>query len=107
MGSDLVRRGSFFLRVVAVKLVVPLAASIMVRFQPNGNIRPLWKSAGDVIQACFDRDVPKGKALYLNGTDELETSKEAQDVANRRSLWDYSLKAAEIKPGDTVLVNWE
>lgn len=107
MGSDLVRRGSFFLRYVQIKLLLPLFASLMVRSQPNGTIRPLWKSAGDVVEACFDREIPKGKALYLNGTDVLETGKEAQDTANRQQLWEYGLRAAEIKPGDTVLKNWQ
>lgn len=107
MGSDLVRRGSFLLRVIQVKLLMPVAASIAVRFKPNGAIRPLWKSADDVMQACFDREVPKGKALYLNGTDEWETGVEARDAANRRSVWEYGLKAADVKQGDTVLVNWQ
>lgn len=90
-----------------MKLVMPVAASIAVRSKPNGVLRPMWKSADDVMQACFDREVPKGKALYLNGTDEWETGVEARDAANRRSVWEYGLKAADVKQGDTVLVNWQ
>lgn len=107
MGSDIARRGDFMMRVVMIKMVIPLLAPIMVWFNPNGVLRTTWKSAGDVIRACFEIDAPKGKALYLNGSEEYATSKEAADVEKRKELWEYGVKAAAIKPGDTVLKNWE
>lgn len=93
-------------RVVTVKILIPLLAFIMGWFNPNGPLRTLSKSAGDIVRACFEIEAPKGVLLYLNGTDEYETSKEAQNAENRRTLWDYSLQAADIKEGDTVLKNW-
>ncbi|PHH86959.1 hypothetical protein CDD83_9489 [Cordyceps sp. RAO-2017] len=107
MGSDISRRGSFMMSVVTMKVVLPLLAAILVRFYPNGAIRPLWKSASDVVGACFEVETPKGKFLYLNGSEEWETAKDAQDEDKRRALWQYGLEAAGIKAGDTVLADWQ
>ncbi|KYK58641.1 hypothetical protein DCS_05658 [Drechmeria coniospora] len=107
MPSDISRRGPFMVRAVTMKILVPLAAPVMAKFSPNGVLRPTWKSAADVIRACFEIEPPKGKALYLNGTDELETAKDARDAKKRQVLWKYGLEAAGIKAGDTVLTNWQ
>ncbi|CAM1506791.1 Fc.00g064320.m01.CDS01 [Cosmosporella sp. VM-42] len=104
MGSDLTRRGSFMLG-VSIK-IIPLMAPVLMKFNPNGSLRTLSKSAGDVIRACFEIDAPKGKSLYLNGSEEYQTSREATDAANRKAVWDYSVQAADIKQGDTILRNW-
>ena len=90
----------------SIKFMIPLLAPILMRINPNGPLRTLWKSAADVIRACFEIDAPKGKALYLNGSEEHGTSREATDTANRKALWDYSIPAASIRQGDTVLANW-
>ncbi|KND89531.1 Short-chain dehydrogenase TIC 32, chloroplastic [Tolypocladium ophioglossoides CBS 100239] len=107
MPSDISRRASFMTATLIMKVIVPLLALVMVRLSPNGAVRPLWKSAADVIRACFEVKAPRGKALYLNGTDEFETAKDAQDAKKRKALWEYGLKVADIKPGDTVLVDWQ
>ncbi|KAF7545148.1 hypothetical protein G7Z17_g9407 [Cylindrodendrum hubeiense] len=106
MSSDLTRRGGSSMH-FNIKVMLPIIAYLAVKFSPNGAMRPLWKSAGDVVRLCFDVDAPKGKLLYLNGTDEFETAKEARNAANRKSLWDYGVVAAGIKQGDTVLTNWQ
>ncbi|KAF4981137.1 hypothetical protein FZEAL_3007 [Fusarium zealandicum] len=107
MSSDLTRRGGFLLRVVMIKWLLPTFASFAVKFSPNGSMRPMWKSAGDAVRLCFEVDVPAGKLLYLNGTDELETGREARDGASRKGLWAYGLEAAQIKQGDTILQEWQ
>ncbi|KAM5355966.1 hypothetical protein ACJ41O_002612 [Fusarium nematophilum] len=107
MASDLTRRGGFWLTVVGIKWLLPIMASLAVKFDPNGIARPLWKSAGDAVRLCFEVDAPAGKLLYLNGTDELETGREARDAAKRRALWGYGLEAAQIKQEDTVLREWQ
>lgn len=106
MGTDLTRRGSAVMY-YGLKFVAPLVAPLLVKFSPNGDYRPAWKSAGDAIQLAFETEASAGKPLYLNGTDELETSKEAQDDAKRKALWTYGLEAAQIKQGDTILQDWQ
>ncbi|KAM0240087.1 hypothetical protein ACHAP5_008116 [Fusarium lateritium] len=106
MGTDLTRRGSAVMY-YSIKFVAPLVAPLLVRFSPNGDFRPAWKSAGDAIQLALETEASAGKPLYLNGTDELETAKEAQDGAKRKALWTYGLEAAQIKQGDTVLQDWQ
>lgn len=86
---------------------IPLFSSWMVGSDPNGTVRPVWKSAADVIRACFEIDAPKGTAYYLNGTDELETAKASTDSSKRRELWDYGLKLSSLGPNDTALEEWQ
>ncbi|KAF5012235.1 hypothetical protein FDECE_1694 [Fusarium decemcellulare] len=107
MGSGLTRRGRFFLFKFLVQWILPIIAPIAVKLNPNATFRPLWKSARDALRLCFEVDVPAGKLLYLNGTDELETAKEARDGAKRKALWAYGLEAAQIKQGDTLLQDWQ
>ncbi|RSL48214.1 hypothetical protein CEP54_013043 [Fusarium duplospermum] len=107
MGSDLTRRGGFLMTTVVVRWVLPLIAHMAVKSDPNGLFRPLWKSAGDAVRLCFEVEVPAGKLLYLNGTDELDTGRESKNVANRNALWAYGLDAAQIKQGDTILRDWK
>ncbi|KAM0564190.1 hypothetical protein ACHAPJ_000399 [Fusarium lateritium] len=106
MGSDLTRRGSF-LMYNSMRVLAPIVTPIIVRFNPNANFRPLWKSARDAVQLAFVTEVPAGKLLYLNGTDELETGKESRDGTNRKALWTYGLEAAQIGQGDTILQDWQ
>ncbi|KAK2596200.1 hypothetical protein QQS21_006405, partial [Conoideocrella luteorostrata] len=40
--------------------------------------------AADAVRACFEIDPPKGRAMHLNGTDETETAKAAQDPVKRK-----------------------
>lgn len=85
---------------------MPVLSEISVRFSPNGMLRPSWKSAADVIRACFEIEVRKGEALHLDGTASIQIAKDAKDEATRKELWEYGLGAANIDEGDTLLVNW-
>ncbi|KAF9769418.1 hypothetical protein IL306_013177 [Fusarium sp. DS 682] len=105
MGSDLHRRGSFVMSHL-LKILAPVI-SLQARFKPNGVFRPLWKSAEDAVQLAFETKAQTGKLLYLNGTDEFETGKEARDDAKRKALWSYGLEAAGIEQGDTFLNRWQ
>jgi hypothetical protein len=89
-----------------IKRLLPIVAYVAVKFSPNGAMRPLWKSAGDAVRLCFELDAPKGTLLYMNGSEEAGTSKEARDAEKRKELWSYGLEAASIKQGDSVLKNW-
>ncbi|KAJ4278412.1 hypothetical protein NW764_007217 [Fusarium oxysporum] len=105
MGSDLHRRGSFVMSHF-LKILAPVI-SLQARFKPNGEFRPLWKSAEDAVRLAFETEAPTGELLYLNGTDELETGREARDSAKRGALWSYGLKATGIQQDDTVLNGWQ
>jgi hypothetical protein len=90
-----------------IKLALPIVSPLLVYFRPNGPYRPLYKSAADAVHLAFETEAPKGRLLYLNGTDELETGKEARDDAKRSALWAYGLEAAQIRQGDTILQDWQ
>jgi len=107
MSSDLLRRGSFFFKWFLSWFVLPVVGTLSVRLNPNGPMRTTWKSGGDAVRACFDMESPAGQPLYLNGTDEFEVAKDAQDETKRRKLWAYGLQAGGIREGDTVLEDWK
>jgi hypothetical protein len=114
MPTNLARRGSFYMRVILMKLVMPWLAAVSVYFDPNGALRTTSKSADDLLRAsglveqgATVNEVVPGQLEYLNGTDKFELGKEAQDEANAKALWDYSLSAAQIKSGDTALADWQ
>ncbi|KAH7005573.1 hypothetical protein EDB82DRAFT_472274 [Fusarium venenatum] len=106
MGSDLVRRGSSVMY-NTIKLALPIVSPLLVWYNPNGPYRPLYKSAADAVHLAFETEAPKGRLLYLNGTEEFETGKEARDGVKRKALWAYGLEAAQIKRGDTILQDWQ
>ncbi|KAH7329062.1 hypothetical protein B0I35DRAFT_473703 [Stachybotrys elegans] len=106
MASDLGRRGDFVFHYVKMKFIMPLLGPFVVSRNPNGPFRTTAKSAKDVIRACFEIEPPKGKPLYLNGSDEKAAAKETRDVAKMKLLWDYGNQAAGVKDGDTILSNW-
>ncbi|KAL6904416.1 hypothetical protein GGI43DRAFT_319564 [Trichoderma evansii] len=107
MPTNFARRAGFLIGVVATRLMMPVLSEISVRFSPNGILRPSWKSAADVIRACFEIQAHKGEALYLDGTAGFRIAKDARDGAKRKELWEYGLLAAKIEERDTVLVNWK
>ncbi|KAI1084622.1 NAD(P)-binding protein [Whalleya microplaca] len=107
MPSSLTRRGTWFLRVL-IPILMQLLAPIMTWWSPNGDVRTTWKSAGDVVRACFDtKDLgqyPNG--VYLNGSAVADISPEAKDKEKTTLLWRESLRYAGVKEGDTILTNW-
>lgn len=107
MGSDLGRRGSLFFGTFLMKVIMPLSAPIMQWREPNGALRTPSKSGGDVLSAVFDRDIPKGGAYYLNGSEVKEVAKDARDEKKRRELWAYGVKAGGIQGTQTEMKEWQ
>ncbi|KAI8964800.1 NAD(P)-binding protein [Daldinia sp. FL1419] len=109
MTSGISRRGNWLVRVLIMKIIGPLLAPIATWLSPNGDLRTTWKSAADVIHACFDTDGGLGEypnGLYLNGSAVADVGPEAKDEAKCRRLWSDSLEYANVKEGDTVLADW-
>ncbi|KAI0830962.1 NAD(P)-binding protein [Hypoxylon sp. FL0890] len=107
MISGLARRAKWYIRTMIQFLVV--LGPVLTWLNPNGDLRTPWKSAGDVIHACFDTDGGLGEhpnGLYLNGTLIVDVGPEAKDDTKCRRLWQDSLEYAQIKEGDTVLADW-
>ncbi|KAK1241474.1 hypothetical protein MKX08_001448 [Trichoderma sp. CBMAI-0020] len=100
------RRAGFLIGAVVTRVIMPVLSEISVQFSPNGMLRPSWKSAADVIRACFEIEARKGEALHLDGTAGLQVAKDAKDEAKRKELWEYGLGAAKMYEGDAALVNW-
>ncbi|KAI0885105.1 NAD(P)-binding protein [Annulohypoxylon maeteangense] len=109
MSSPLSRRASWFLRNIALPIVGAIIAPILTWLYPNGSLRTTWKSAGDVVRAAFDSDgdLAHPNGLYINGTEPIETSPEANDEKKTLRLWRDSLVYANVKEGDTVLADWK
>ncbi|KAI0854019.1 NAD(P)-binding protein [Daldinia vernicosa] len=108
MMSGISRRSGWLVRIVIMN-IMGLFAPLVTWLNPNGSLRTTWKSAGDVIHACFDTDGGLGEypnGLYLNGTEISDVGPEAKDETKCRRLWRDSLEYANIKEGDTVLADW-
>ena len=87
---------------------MPIAAAWTDYFDPNRMFRSPYKSANDAIKLCFDDILPaKGEALYLNGTESLETGKLARDVPSGKEVWACGLQAVVITKNDTALEIWQ
>ena len=78
---------------------------IWVRIIPNGFIRPAWKSANDVMLACFETQYlgDEPKAVYLDGSKRADSSIESRDETKQRALWEDTVKMVGLKGGDTPL----
>ena len=109
MATTIVRRASWVMRVLVVQILVPLLSVILSWFQPNGPLRTPAKSAADVVRAAFDTKTlgQRPKQVYLNGTDPQEPGAEAKDGAKRTMLWRDSIVYAQLKEGETALVDWK
>jgi hypothetical protein len=93
-----------------VRLIFSAVARVASLVSPNGTLRTTHKSAGDVLAAAFGTASPVGqlpKSLYLNGNVPKEISDEAKDVEKRASVWKASLQYAQLRDGETCLVDWQ
>ncbi|KAL7623685.1 hypothetical protein AAE478_005237 [Parahypoxylon ruwenzoriense] len=108
MMSGLARRSGWILRVLIMQILGPLLAHLISWLNPDGDLRTTWKSAGDVVRACFDtKDLgERPNGVYLNGSIVADVGPEAKDETKCRRLWSDSLGYAGVKEGDTVLVDW-
>ncbi|KUJ19299.1 putative short-chain dehydrogenase [Mollisia scopiformis] len=106
MITGLQRLAPWIIRVLIFKIVYPL----ILWWNPNGPVNTTQKSAGHVLQAAFESGGVLGefpRDLYLNGTELFETSAESKDVKARDLVWKDSVKFADLKEAETVLVNWK
>lgn len=105
MATNLMRHASWFNRTMIMKVAIPLMAPIATMMQPNGDLRTTTKSATDAMRACFDTEIlgDHPRALYLNGTEQQETSPEARDESKRAMLWRDSIAYVGLKDDETAL----
>jgi len=106
MSTGLQRHASWFIRVLMFRIILRIIALLM----PNGPVRTTKKSASHILKAAFDSDQVLGqfpKDLYFNGLELMGTSDEARDVRKRDIVWRQSIQYAELKEGETILVNWK
>lgn len=106
MGTDLVRRGDWFARVILFPYIIPLLAPLMTWYQPNGVIRTISKSSTDVVNAALDANLDlRGK--YLNGSELEDVVPEAADARKQAMVWRDSVRYTQLTEDDTSLVNWK
>lgn len=89
--------------------IYTLAFYVFGRIWTNGTLRLKHKSAGDVLGAAVDTTPPFGnrpKGLYMNGHEPKEVGVEAQDEQKRAGVWKASLRYANLREGETCLVDW-
>ncbi|ROV92427.1 hypothetical protein VPNG_09606 [Cytospora leucostoma] len=106
MSTGMPRLASWFIRVLLFQIIFPIVAYLA----PNGPIRTTQKSASHVLQAAFDSGPALGefpKDRYLDGTEPRETSAESRDPQKRDLVWKTSVHLAQLKEGETALVNWQ
>jgi NAD(P)-dependent dehydrogenase (short-subunit alcohol dehydrogenase family) len=109
MSTSLMRRAGWLDRLKTSKRVMSLAAPLATWAQPNGPLRTTAKSAQDVLRAAFDKETlgERPRAVYLNGTDDWQPSKVAQNGELRKKLWADSVKMAGLAAGETALGEWQ
>jgi len=110
MSTGIARRQQWLINFIIFKIVVPIATAIMSHINPNGTFRTTTKSAADVLAAGLDCNPVLGekpKCLYLQGSELARMSPEAEDPKKLSILWADSIRYADLKEGDTILVNWQ
>jgi hypothetical protein len=100
--TSLTKRSPWFVRLLTGWLMWAFQG-LAVRISPNGALRPAWKSAGDLLLACFDRGYAGEKAVYLDGSVRGEASEEARDGEKQRVLWEGSGRLVGVREGETVV----
>lgn len=106
MISGLQRHAPWFIRVVLFQVIYPL----ILYFKPNdGPVRPLWRSAADVLEAAVGAvggAEGKAKGLYFDGREPFHTSAESRDAEKRHLVWTETVRYAGLEKGDTTLGHW-
>lgn len=72
----------------------------------NGRFRTKEKVGRDLIWACWDEGIlgsPCPGALYLNGTQVVDSSPETHDERKQKELWRESLELVGIGEGESAL----
>lgn len=108
MATTLLRRGNFwFAHPVASKYITAPLSYVWSKFQANSLMRPVSKSARDVLRAALDSgpaplcEHPKG--LYFNGDAPMLQSVEARDPVKTNILWRDSIMLTGLKEDETAL----
>lgn len=100
------RDAPWFIRVLIVLVLWPILTMLL----PNGQVRTTRKSASHVLQAAFNSGPGPGqfpRGVYLDdGTEPRETSVESRDARKRDVVWKGTVHYAQLKEGETILVNW-
>lgn len=106
-GTALTKHSPPFIRFLTGWVIWALQG-ISVRISPNGMMRPTWKSANDLIMACFDTGYlgQEPKAVYLDGSAKVESSIESRDETKQQALWADSVRLVGLKDGDTALASF-
>ncbi|KAF2005113.1 NAD(P)-binding protein [Amniculicola lignicola CBS 123094] len=103
--------GNWFFRVVLWQFLLPAMAAVLVHFIPNGPLRPISKSARDIIAAALRNSPPplspRPKDLYLNGSELGARNPEAKDLSNGAILCRDTLCYTQLKEGETALQDWK
>lgn len=107
-GTNISEGGFPILIKLALKYVIYVLQIIAIWLWPqsNGRLRTAEKVGRDLIWACWDEKVlgnPCPGALYLNGTEVVDSSPETHDERKQKELWRASLELVGIKEGETVL----
>ncbi|KAI1329421.1 putative short-chain dehydrogenase [Xylariaceae sp. FL0255] len=105
MGPGLTCRGNWFTRVLLWPVILPLLASLLTWFNPNGSVRTISKSSLDALAAAFS--APKAlRGKYLNGSELEDVVQEAADTRKRTMVWRDSVRYYQLREQDTALAHW-
>jgi hypothetical protein len=96
-GPALIKKGSWMSRFMWAH-AVPVFQNIALWMRPNGVLRTNFKSATDLLRACFDAQVLGGS--YLNGSELSTSSAESRDLEKQRRLWEDSIHLLKLTLGD-------
>jgi NAD(P)-dependent dehydrogenase (short-subunit alcohol dehydrogenase family) len=105
MSTDIVRHGDWFTRTIFFPFIIAFVAQLMTLLQPNPMFRTTAKSANDLIAAAFEVG-PRLRGKYLDGTELVDTSREAADVKKRELVWRDSVRYTQLTDRDTMLARW-
>ncbi|KAI1078089.1 NAD(P)-binding protein [Whalleya microplaca] len=92
------------------RIIMPWVAGALSWLRPSGMFRTPTRSAQDVVEVMFNETLLgdiKPKGLYMKGATQAEVSTEARDKGKRQMVWRDSVAYANLKEGDTVLLNWK
>ncbi|KAL9622293.1 MAG: hypothetical protein Q9160_003304 [Pyrenula sp. 1 TL-2023] len=101
------RLAPWVIRVLLFKVVYPV---VLYLNPAGGPVRPLSRSAGDVLGAAIGAGGSGGempKNGYFDGRVPVETGEESRDQVKREVVWRETVRLAGLKEGETVLTNWQ
>jgi len=109
MATSITKRGGWLMRVLLMRILMPLLTPTAMWLDPNGMLRSPAKSAGDVLRAAFDTEAlgEHPKELYLDGSQISLSSAEAREPKKREMLWKDSVVLSKLDEKETVLEKWD